>query len=79
MIRADLPWLVFIYLLVFLTGIFVVWTFNATLRKRREARRLRHRLQCAICGTGYEDKTPETLPVCPNCGRANERTKLKAY
>ena len=79
MIRIALPWLVFAYLLLFLAGIFFVWMLNAAFRRYREARLLRHRLQCTVCGTGYEDKTPEKLPICPQCGKPNERGKLKAY
>jgi len=79
MIRTEIPLLIFFYLLAFLTGIFLVWAFYATVRKYRAVRLQRHRVQCTICGTNYEDKTREKLPRCPRCGRMNERVKLKAY
>ena len=79
MIKLSLPWLVFVYLMVFLAAIFLVWVAYEMVRKIRENRSMRYRLQCAICGMGYEDRTPTVLPRCPRCGSLNERLKLKAY
>lgn len=76
MIRAELPWLVFAYLMVFLAAIFAVWIASEMSRRRRENRSLRYRLQCAICGMEFEDKTSTVLPRCPRCGSLNERFKL---
>lgn len=79
MIRLSLPWLVFLYLLIFLTAIFVVWTAYEMVRKFRENRAMRHRLRCMICGMEYEDRTRTVLPRCPRCGSLNERFRLKPY
>ena len=79
MIRLELSWLVFVYLLVFLAAIFVVWIAYEMVRKFREQRSLRNRMQCAICGMEYEDYTSAPLPRCPRCGSLNERLRLKAY
>lgn len=79
MIRVELPWLVFAYLLVFLAAIFAVWIAYEMVRRFREARELRHRLQCAVCGMLFEDRTKAPLPRCPRCGSLNERNKLKIY
>ncbi len=79
MIRISLPWLVCVYLLVFLAAIFFAWIGYEMVRKYREGRSLRHRLRCTICGMEYADRTPTVLPRCPRCGSLNERFKLKAY
>ncbi len=79
MIRVSLPWLVCVYLMVFLAAIFFAWIAYEMVRKFREGRSLRHRLRCTICGMEYEDRTPTVLPRCPRCGSLNERFKLKAY
>ncbi|MFZ4681630.1 MAG: hypothetical protein ACOYMS_03935 [Terrimicrobiaceae bacterium] len=79
MIRISLPWLVCVYLLVFLSAIFLAWIAYEMVRKFREGRSLRHRLRCTICGMEYEDRTPTILPRCPRCGSLNERFKLKVY
>lgn len=79
MIRLSLPWLVFAYLLVFLAAIFCVWIAYEMVRRFRETRGARHRLQCAICGMLYEDRTKMPLARCPRCGSLNERNKPKIY
>ena len=79
MINLELPWLVFVYLLVFLVAIFFVWIAYEMVRRFRERNSLRHRLQCGICGMEYEDRSTEELPHCPRCGSLNERRRLKAY
>lgn len=79
MIRVGLPWLVCIYLMVFLAAIFFVWIAYELVRKLRETRTARFRIQCGICGMEYEDSTPAELPRCPRCGSLNERSRLKAY
>lgn len=79
MIRIALPWLVFAYLLVFLALIFTVWIAYEMVRRFREVREARHRLQCAICGMLYEDRSREPLPRCPRCGSLNERINPRIY
>lgn len=79
MIRIELPWLVFVYLLVFLAAIFAIWIACEMARRLRENRFLHHRLQCVICGAQYEDRTSTLLPRCPRCGSLNERYKLRGY
>lgn len=79
MIRIELPWLIFAYLLVFLAAIFVFWGAREMMRKYRDARALRHRLQCTLCGLEFEDRTDTPLAPCPRCGRLNERTRVRIY
>ena len=79
MIRISLPWLVCVYLLVFLGAIFIAWIAYEMVRKFRESRSLRHRLNCTICGMDYEDRTKTLLPRCPHCGSLNERFQLRVY
>lgn len=79
MIRIELPWLIFAYLLVFLAAIFVFWGAREVFRRYRESRAVRHRLQCALCGLQFEDRTSTQLPRCPRCGSLNERLRLKVY
>lgn len=55
-------------LLVFIIGRALWRTFRSTRQRRRR------QIQCALCGTIYENSSPEPLPRCPNCSRPNERT-----
>ena len=79
MIRVELQWLVFVYLLVFLAGIFVIWIAYEMARRNRERRSLQHRVQCALCGAQFEDRSSIALPRCPRCGSLNERIKPRGY
>lgn len=38
-----------------------------------EARARRSHIRCALCGTLYENASPDPLPPCPGCGHPNER------
>lgn len=73
MIRIELPWLVFVCLLVFLAGILGVWILVELGRRRRATRDLRHRLRCRVCSLEYEDRTTDPIPTCLRCGIRNER------
>ena len=76
MIRLPLTVIVFIYLFVFLGIVACAWIMEEW-RRRTEARRaLQFRLRCAICAFEFEDRSSTVLPVCPRCGRLNERTRL---
>ncbi len=79
MIRIELPWLVFAYLLVFLAAIFSVWIAYEMIRRSRDARSHRGRLRCALCAMEFTDRESASLPRCPRCGSLNERLKLKDY
>ncbi len=73
MIRIELPWLVFISLLVLLAGIFMVWISVEVGRRWRRRQALRYRIRCAVCSMEYEDRSRAVLPSCPRCGSLNER------
>jgi hypothetical protein len=73
MIRLPLPGLVLVYTLLFLCVIFAAWMAYGGVRRLRDRRALRHRIQCAVCGMLYEDPTEKELPACPRCGSLNER------
>lgn len=75
MIRIELEWLVFVCLLVFLTGIFSVWIGYEFARRQNARRALRHRLRCPVCSMEYEEHSPDLLATCPRCGSLNERSK----
>lgn len=79
MIRVELSILITVYLFLFLAGVFFLWTLHTWSRRRREARRFRHRLQCRLCGMEFEDRTKTPLPRCPRCGNLNERFRKKIY
>ena len=75
MIPIELPWLVFVCLLVFLSGIFFVWLGYEVVRRQSEKRSLRNRLRCRVCSMEFTDDAPGTLAACPRCGNWNERVK----
>lgn len=79
MIRIELPWMIFVYLLIFLSAIFLIWIACETARRKLDRRASRHRLQCKICGLQYEDSSEIPLPKCPRCGSQNERSRPKIY
>lgn len=74
MISVPLHWLVFICLLVCLTGIFFVWIWYESIRRRREKHSIRNRLRCRVCCMDFEDRSPDPLAKCPRCGSLNERS-----
>jgi predicted RNA-binding Zn-ribbon protein involved in translation (DUF1610 family) len=73
MIELTLEELALWLLGVPLLGIgFVV--FLAHLNRRGRIRlRKREIVTCRVCGHVYKDKTKERHPLCPECGRANDR------
>ncbi len=73
MIRLTLSQLIFIYLLLFLAGVFLTWLWIDLQRKRREKNAARHRLRCTMCACDFEDESDDVLPRCPRCGALNER------
>lgn len=73
MIHIELPWLVFIWLFVFLAGVLGVWILVEGGRRIRATKALRFRLRCAVCSLEYENTSPDPLPLCPRCGSRNER------
>lgn len=73
MFRVSLTTLIFIYLAVCLSAIFLVWIVRNMRRIRREKDTLRHRLRCTLCAFEFEDPTDTLLPRCPRCGSLNER------
>ena len=75
MIPIELSWLVFVCLLVFLTGIFFVWITYELARRQSAMRALRHRLLCRVCSMEFADDSGSDLATCPRCGSLNERTK----
>ncbi len=76
MIRVDLTVLVFLYLAAFLLVVGVAALLDARRRARQARHALHFRLRCAICGLEFEDRTEAALPVCPRCGRPNERVAV---
>ncbi|MFV0338609.1 MAG: hypothetical protein ACK5LK_10265 [Chthoniobacterales bacterium] len=81
---------VFIYLLVFLIGIFGIWIIYEFARKRRRNANLSRRIQCRLCGMEFENyddtekiehddaKVNAPLP-CPRCGALTERTSRQSF
>jgi len=79
MIRVEFPWLVFLCLLVFLSGIFGVWICYEIVRRFQARRSLRGRVRCAVCSMEFRPPTTEELPVCPHCGSKNERQRPRIF
>ena len=75
MIPIELPWLVFVCLLVFLAGIFFVWIGYEIARRQKATRALRNCLRCRVCSMEFCDNSPASLAACPRCGSLNERLK----
>ena len=76
MIRVHLTVIISLYLSAFLLAVAAAWLFDERRRARRARRALHFRLRCAICGFEFEDHSPAPLPVCPRCGRPNERVAV---
>ena len=76
MIRVHLTVIVFLYLAAFLLVIGGASLLDERRRARRARRALHFRLRCAICGLEFEDRSPAPLPLCPRCGRPNERVAV---
>ena len=79
MIYLSSDQFVFIYLLVFLAGIFVVWVTYEMIRRSRDKHLTQYHLQCRLCGVEFEDRTSVELPRCPHCGNFNERLKKQLF
>ena len=76
MIRVHLTVIISLYLSAFLLIVAGAWMFDERRRARRTRRALQFRLRCAICGFEFEDRSAAPLPVCPRCGRPNERVAV---
>lgn len=79
MIRIDIPWLVFLWLLVFLCGILFVWAVVELSRRRSVRQAMRHKVQCPACSLVYTDETGDQLPKCPRCRSVNERNPPRIF
>lgn len=52
--------------------------FVATMKRRSSQRATqRHIVICRVCENLYQDRSREVAPVCPECGRANDRGRSK--
>ena len=76
MIRVHLTVIVSLYLSAFLLVVGGAWALDEPRRAPRARRVLDFGLRCAICGFEFEDRSPVDLPVCPRCGRPNERVAV---
>lgn len=73
MISLSLGHLIFGYGTGLAAFLLFLWLSREVFRARRERRKKLRVIQCAICGSRYEDGTDAPLPACPQCGRPNER------
>lgn len=73
MIQVSLPQLLVFYLAIVLGGLFLIWTYNEIARSIRRRKLRRFQVVCQVCNYHYEDRSEDSLPVCPECGRPNER------
>ena len=77
MIHVTLSDLLVIYLLLLVGSVGTLWVVRKA-GSIRDAWRLRKSFViCQACGHHYYDATGQTLPVCPDCGRANERVPIR--
>jgi len=77
MFHVTLQTLIVAYLLLLLGGLFGLWFVGEILRRRRSKADRRYQVACQVCRCLYEDRSDEPMPVCPQCGRANERQILQ--
>lgn len=55
-----------------------LFTLISSLRHRASLRAARrHIVSCRVCGHLYMDRSHERSPLCPECGRANERGRSR--
>lgn len=73
MIQVSLPQLIMIYLAIIIGGMFVLWIGTEVARRFRSRKLRRFQVVCGVCGCHFEDRSSELLPLCPECGRPNER------
>ena len=73
MIQVSLVQLIVIYLALVLGGLSLIWIWNELARRVRRSRVRRFQLVCQVCNYHYEDRSEDPLPLCPECGRPNER------
>lgn len=75
MIRLDVSWAVFLYLMSSLAALFFVWVFfekDAALPKFvREKADL---WECTICAHTYVDSTHHEISQCPLCKSYNKKS-----
>ena len=77
MIQTSLANLIVFNLAIVLGSLSIVWALKVTSERRRERRRTRHQVVCAVCGHVFEDATrADTVVTCPGCGRLVERQAL---
>jgi DNA-directed RNA polymerase subunit RPC12/RpoP len=85
MIPVSLTGFVFVYLLVFLAGIFGIWIAYEMVRRRRQIQCMQRRLQCRMCGMEFENRNDHAIPEepglvrCPRCGARNESSNHQLY
>jgi hypothetical protein len=77
MIRLPLPWLVFMALFIFLTGIMVAWIGYAIVRNRAEKRKLLAWTKCPVCSFRHKIQPSPSPTRCPQCGSLNEHHPLQ--
>lgn len=73
MIPVSLPWLILGWLLLCLAGILTLWISFEMGRRKRERLIQKHRIQCNICYTQYEDYSNASVLTCPRCGSSHVR------
>lgn len=77
MIHVTLSDLMVIYLLLLLGGVGTMWVVRKAITIRDAWRLRRSFVICQACSHHYYDDSGATLPVCPECGRANERVPIR--
>ena len=73
MIPQSLGHLVFGYATGLMAGLILLWLSREFFLGRRRRREHRRCIQCAHCGTLYENSGADPLPACPQCAHSNER------
>lgn len=77
MIQTSLANLIVFNLAIVLGGLALVWMGKVCGERRRERKRTRHQVVCAVCGHVFEDAArADTVVTCPGCGRLVERQAL---
>lgn len=60
-----------------IVGIGLYTAFMGLRSSSRVRKAKNHVISCRGCGHLYQDRSRDKDPVCPNCGRANERGRSR--
>jgi hypothetical protein len=76
MIKLELNILIFLYIFLFVIGIFLVWMFFGYKGIKRPARsEMDYIWKCSVCLDDYIHSKYEDISICPVCGSYNKKER----